>query len=153
MVSRCFPGGYNVKLYISRGRLAWWLLDFLRCKIKFEFEFVLHCSMKPGLGKGIQCHVWPHSFFSLANHHIADIRPWLVKRAVNLVIAGGHFNLSQGFCVGMYRSTYTLSHPQGLVTSRRGEVHDILYTTAEGVRTDTAWKSHYPPGNHHASHF
>ena len=24
-----FPGGYNVKLYISRGRLAWWLLAFL----------------------------------------------------------------------------------------------------------------------------
>ena len=28
VVSRCFPGGYNVKLYISRGRLAWWLLFF-----------------------------------------------------------------------------------------------------------------------------
>ena len=30
-VSRCFPGGYNVKLYILRGRLAWWLLAFLCC--------------------------------------------------------------------------------------------------------------------------
>ena len=29
VVSRCFPGGYNVQLYISRGRLAWWLLAFL----------------------------------------------------------------------------------------------------------------------------
>ena len=29
VVSRCFPGGYNVKLYIFRGRLAWWLLTFL----------------------------------------------------------------------------------------------------------------------------
>ena len=29
VVCRCFPGGYNVKLYISRGRLAWWLLAFL----------------------------------------------------------------------------------------------------------------------------
>ena len=29
VVSRCFPGGYNVKLYISRGRLAGWLLAFL----------------------------------------------------------------------------------------------------------------------------
>ena len=28
VVSRCFPGGYNVKLHISRGRLAWWLLAF-----------------------------------------------------------------------------------------------------------------------------
>ena len=32
MVSRCFPGGYNVKLYISKGRLAWWLLAFLCCE-------------------------------------------------------------------------------------------------------------------------
>ena len=31
VVSRCFPGGYNVKLYISRGRVAWWLLAFLCC--------------------------------------------------------------------------------------------------------------------------
>ena len=31
VVSRRFPGGYNVKLYISRGRLAWWLLAFLCC--------------------------------------------------------------------------------------------------------------------------
>ena len=31
VVSRCFPGGYNVKLYISKGRLAWWLLAFLCC--------------------------------------------------------------------------------------------------------------------------
>ena len=29
VVSRCFPGGYTVKLYISKGRLAWWLLAFL----------------------------------------------------------------------------------------------------------------------------
>ena len=34
VVSRCFPGGYNVKLYISRGRLAWWLLVFLHSALK-----------------------------------------------------------------------------------------------------------------------
>ena len=37
VVSRCFPGGYNVKLYISRGRLAWWLLAFLHSDIMFGF--------------------------------------------------------------------------------------------------------------------
>ena len=45
VVSRCFPGGYNVKLYISRGRLAWWLLAFLHsdallsytCYVSFDF--------------------------------------------------------------------------------------------------------------------
>ena len=36
VVSRCFPGGYNVKLYISRGRLAWWLLAFLHSEICHE---------------------------------------------------------------------------------------------------------------------
>ena len=35
VVSRCFPGGYNVKLYISRGRLARWLLAFLHSRIKY----------------------------------------------------------------------------------------------------------------------
>ena len=35
VVSRCFPGGYNVKLYISRGRLAWWLLAFLHSVCTF----------------------------------------------------------------------------------------------------------------------
>ena len=35
VVSRCFPGGYNVKLYISRGRLAWWLLTFLHSDIYY----------------------------------------------------------------------------------------------------------------------
>ena len=33
VVSRCFPGGYNVKLYISKGRLAWWLLAFLHSDV------------------------------------------------------------------------------------------------------------------------
>ena len=33
VVSRCFQGGYNVKLYISWGRLAWWLLTFLHSGI------------------------------------------------------------------------------------------------------------------------
>ena len=33
VVSRCFAGGYNVKLYISNGRLAWWLLAFLHSDI------------------------------------------------------------------------------------------------------------------------
>ena len=33
VVSRCFPGGYNVSLYISRGRLAWWLLAFCAWEI------------------------------------------------------------------------------------------------------------------------
>ena len=37
VVSRCFPGGYNVNLYISRGRLAWWLLAFLHSVINSAF--------------------------------------------------------------------------------------------------------------------
>ena len=42
VVSRCFPGGYNAKQYISRGRLAWWLLAFLHSVgywafVKYDF--------------------------------------------------------------------------------------------------------------------
>ena len=39
VVSRCFPGGYNAKLYISRGRLAWWLLAFLCCAMVWMQHF------------------------------------------------------------------------------------------------------------------
>ena len=48
VVSRCFPGGYNVKLYISRGRLAWWLLAFLHSEllhqVSISFLFLLVLS-------------------------------------------------------------------------------------------------------------
>ena len=46
VVSRCFPGCYNVKLYISRGRLAWWLLTFLhsdRDHSLWYHAYVLEC--------------------------------------------------------------------------------------------------------------
>ena len=45
VVSRCFPGGYNVKLYISRGRLAWWLLAFLCCVQLNETQWT--CDIVP----------------------------------------------------------------------------------------------------------
>ena len=54
VVSRCFPGGYNVKLYISRGRLAWWLLAFLHSdaihssEMSEEIVFFL-CIYNPSL--------------------------------------------------------------------------------------------------------
>ena len=47
MVSRCFPGGYNVKLYISRGRLAWWLLAFLHSVRGFRAHNHILISNKP----------------------------------------------------------------------------------------------------------
>ena len=52
VVSRCFPGGYNVKLYISRGRLAWWLLAFLH-SVTSSYLYVVHapntfCSFGSG---------------------------------------------------------------------------------------------------------
>ena len=57
VVSRCFPGGYNVKLYISRGRLAWWLLAFFHSDniyyvIHFGFSALAHRSL----------HQAPHPF-------------------------------------------------------------------------------------------
>ena len=49
VVSRCFPGGYNVKLYISRGRLAWLLLAFLRSDMSVSCHFVQHDVVKRSL--------------------------------------------------------------------------------------------------------
>ena len=46
VVSRCFPGGYNVKLYISRGRLAWWLLAFLHSDTE-AWEFSRFAGVQP----------------------------------------------------------------------------------------------------------
>ena len=53
VVSRCFPGGYNVKLYISRGRLAWWLLVFLHsvlkhtaCELDYDLGLLI-CTSNP----------------------------------------------------------------------------------------------------------
>ena len=42
VVSRCFPGGYNVKLYISRGRLPWWLLAFLHSDVSSNWWQFCH---------------------------------------------------------------------------------------------------------------
>ena len=53
VVSRCFPGGYNVKLYISRGRLAWWLLAFLHSagyhERYFRLAICLTSNINPSL--------------------------------------------------------------------------------------------------------
>ena len=53
VVSRCFPGGYNVKLYISRGRLASWLLAFFTqcCNRLTLFNARISCLMLHPMGK------------------------------------------------------------------------------------------------------
>ena len=48
VVSRCFPGGYNVKLYISRGRLAWWLLFFLRSVLEGNKDVLVGYNARGG---------------------------------------------------------------------------------------------------------
>ena len=55
VVSRCFPGGYSVKLCISRGRLAWWLLAFLHSENFYGFSrhLVLIISAQVSLLIGI----------------------------------------------------------------------------------------------------
>ena len=50
VVSRCFPGGYNVKLYISRDRLAWWLLTFLHSALNNSILITIclyMCTCRP----------------------------------------------------------------------------------------------------------
>ena len=61
VVSRCFPGGYNVKLYISRGRLAWWLLAFLHSDM--FILMVLHKKANVHVVASFKMHI----FFLLLN--------------------------------------------------------------------------------------
>ena len=67
----------------------------------------LGCLMTPGLRTfGV---MYDHTFLDLQITR-SDIRPH-INWAVSLVIAHGHFNLSQAFFVGMYGLTYSLYHP------------------------------------------
>ena len=53
MVSRCFPGGYNVKLYISMGRLAWWLLAFLHSELYSNNWSLFQANLLNAAGDGV----------------------------------------------------------------------------------------------------
>ena len=53
VVFRCFPGGYNVKLYISRGRLAWSLLGF--CAVLVTNHFCGYPSSLPAIMITFRC--------------------------------------------------------------------------------------------------
>ena len=79
VVSRCFPGGYNVKLYISRGRLAWWLLAFLHSAHTFTTSCLVVISIVVSviLQQSPQYNDWHNSnylvwlnFESAAKHHL-----------------------------------------------------------------------------------
>ena len=62
VVSRCFPGGYNVKLYISRGRLAWWLLAFLHSETSQYFVLGIY-SHRAGFSLGLSRFSLSHIFY------------------------------------------------------------------------------------------
>ena len=89
-LARCFPGGYNVKLYISRGRLVWWLLAFLCCvvtycvcRIQLQYNFMNFCMFR-------------HSAFLSGNAQNGRM-PWrgvhlhrLTQLYVNCLTVGGN---------------------------------------------------------------
>ena len=64
VVSRCFPGGYNVKLHFQ-GQVSMVVTGFfVQCKLSkrqlygcAKVWFGMCGSMTPGLSKDIQCHV------------------------------------------------------------------------------------------------
>ena len=68
VVSRCFPGGYNVKLYISRGRLAWWLLAFLHSALEQCICFTVTGACWPA----VQALLSPASQLSCQNGRTAE---------------------------------------------------------------------------------
>ena len=124
MVSRCFPGGYNVKLYISRGRLAWWLLAFL------------HSVSSTFLGLGAHLNsaiIWDSLFFSA---HLKNSHFWPVA------------DLSQGTQMGKYGMYFVLSSNSGNTV-----VHgNLLLIILQVLLTKTIpRKRHYLPTCSHSN--
>ena len=73
VVSRCFPGGYNVKLYISRGRLAWWLLAFLH-------SVCLHKNQKTTKSEHTHTEEWTASLLCYSHSvfaHMEKTQKWV----------------------------------------------------------------------------
>ena len=65
VVSRFFPGGYNVKLYISKDILAWWLLAFLHSETCCNIFVQSNSSVTQWPGCLLGC------FLSLKYHRMA----------------------------------------------------------------------------------
>ena len=84
VVSRCFPGGYNVKLDISRGRLAWWLLTFLHSEI---------CNFKLYGRSPVFCKF--HWYFGLGNFDsaVGHVNPYIPPTACALKLPYSCFKL------------------------------------------------------------
>ena len=89
VVSRCFLGGYNVKLYISRGRLAWWLLAFLH-SVTYTTSCITHMPIsshmvwKVGVVYGLQyniilyCHSDSFLVIQLICVHVTEAQEYLL---------------------------------------------------------------------------
>ena len=98
VVSRCFPGGYNVKLYISRGRLAWWLLAFLHSVIRQIWSLddirIIYCTVMHGISSfevpdwqvvrtsvlvtwNVGSWSWDHGFETQSNQNVMIWRSWV----------------------------------------------------------------------------
>ena len=95
MVSRCFPGGYNVKLYISRDRLAWWLLTFLHSGPVADEQ---SCLTGTKHEVSINFHVHPMDSIILTAHTIAGevIQLFGTKDATGKPISLDAISLSNG---------------------------------------------------------
>ena len=79
VVSRCFPDGCNVKLYISRGRLAWWLLAFLHSVISQHCSFFmpvmpLYCYFL--LGVSFECFATVMKYKGATEQIDIDMHNW-----------------------------------------------------------------------------
>ena len=86
VVYRCFPGGYNVKLYISRGRLAWWLLAFLHSERSL-------CSTLRGDEVGMLTHIYQRK----------SLRKIKGSSAITILIVHFICSLISDFGIGKHR--------------------------------------------------
>ena len=100
VVSKCFPGGYNVKLYISRGRLAWWLLTFLDSAT--THKNIEYCN-RPKQITDKNCCMW--RFCEVFNHEAAMRQEYLQPHPF-CFLAWNRWRVNALTCTHFYLSSH-----------------------------------------------
>ena len=144
VVSRCFPGGYNVKLYISKGRLAWWLLAFLCCDWRTFYPSKALSQMNDIVSSlNLSMHISPILYsLGIWNFTILGKSTFLYKNYQLVMLK--HLNIEQNLLILLTYGLVAIPLPEFIVRPERprpGHPHQFqrIY-----CRTDAYKYSFFP---------
>ena len=111
VVSRCFPGGCNVKLYISRGRLAWWLLAFFA-----QWTHLIHGCTVLAVRLGMHVSVTGNGTYNVSsrmNRYMDQlgIATWFTSYIKHNSLAQNYYSIDCAAGCGVFAEWYMDSPP------------------------------------------